>query len=52
VERKNESITLTTWNQLLNFIDEIGGDPSKYDPNDGAWPLYLEEFAELKLVKK
>jgi hypothetical protein len=52
VEKKNEPITLTTWNQLLNFINEIGGDPLKYDPNDGAWPLYLEEFAEAKLVKK
>jgi len=52
VEKKNEPITLTTWNQLLNFINEIGSDPSKYDPNDGAWPLYLEEFAEAKLVKK
>jgi hypothetical protein len=52
VEKKNEAITLTTWNQLLNFINEIGSDPTKYDPNDGAWPLYLEEFAEAKLVKK
>jgi len=52
VEHKNEAITLTTWNQLLNFIDEIGSDPSKFDPNDGAWPLYLEEFAETKLLKK
>jgi hypothetical protein len=52
VEKKNEPITLTTWNQLLNFIHEIGADPEKYDPNDGAWPLYLEEFAEAKLLKK
>jgi len=52
VEHKNEAITLATWNQLLNFIDEIGSDPTKFDPNDGAWPLYLEEFAETKLLKK
>eukprot|EP01123_Difflugia_compressa_P004646 TRINITY_DN16108_c0_g1_i1.p1 TRINITY_DN16108_c0_g1~~TRINITY_DN16108_c0_g1_i1.p1 ORF type:complete len:449 (+),score=70.81 TRINITY_DN16108_c0_g1_i1:57-1403(+) len=50
VEKKNEPITLSTWNQLLNFIDEIGDDPSKYDPDDGSWPLYLEEFAVSKLM--
>eukprot|EP01124_Arcella_intermedia_P019673 TRINITY_DN2699_c0_g1_i2.p1 TRINITY_DN2699_c0_g1~~TRINITY_DN2699_c0_g1_i2.p1 ORF type:complete len:445 (+),score=79.21 TRINITY_DN2699_c0_g1_i2:55-1389(+) len=51
VETKKENITLTTWNQLLNFISEIGDDPLKYDPED-TWPTYLADFAETKLLQK
>lgn len=45
VEHHKRAVSRDTWTQLLDFINTIGTDFKKYDPNS-AWPYLIDEFVE------
>jgi DCN1-like protein 1/2 len=44
-EHHKRAVSRDTWIQLLDFVNTVGTDFKKYDPNS-AWPYLIDEFVE------
>ena len=55
VQINNKAIPQDVWIQFLHFVDHFNQEKGfdKYDSNEGAWPVLMDEFVEsIKLQNK
>jgi len=44
-KHRTTAITKDEWSLVLEFVNKVNGDLSKYD-EDGAWPIVIDDFIE------
>lgn len=48
---KRHDVSKDTWNMLLDFLEEIGGDVNNFE-EDGPWPVIIDEFVAWEKEKR
>ena len=48
---KRHDVSKDTWNMLLDFLEEIGGDVYNFE-EDGPWPVIIDEFVAWEKEKR
>jgi DCN1-like protein 1/2 len=46
IEKFGKSIPLDTWKQFYHFVEEFGDNLTNYNPDEGSWPVVIDEFVE------